>query len=48
MRGTYMTPTVAVLTIFLVTCAALIALVFAKPAVMIGGKKMAGMCTECY
>ena len=35
-----MTPTVAVLTIFLVTCAALIALVFAKPAVMIGGKKI--------
>lgn len=35
-----MTPTVAVLTIFLVTCAALIALVFVKPAVMIGGKKI--------
>lgn len=35
-----MTPTVAVLTIFLVTCAALITLVFAKPAVMIGGKKI--------
>lgn len=35
-----MTPTVAVLTIFLVTCAALIALVFAKPSVMIGGKKI--------
>ena len=35
-----MTPTVAVLTIFLVTCAALIALVFAKPAIMIGGKKI--------
>ena len=35
-----MTPTVAVLTIFLITCAALIALVFAKPSVMIGGKKI--------
>ena len=36
-----MTPsTIAVLSIFLVTCAALIALVFAKPAVMIGGKKI--------
>ena len=35
-----MTPTVAVLIIFLITCAALIALVFAKPAVMIGGKKI--------
>ena len=36
-----MTPsTIAVLAIFLVTCAALIALVFAKPAVMIGGKKI--------
>ena len=35
-----MTPTIAVLIIFLVTCAALIALVFAKPAVMIGGKKI--------
>ena len=35
-----MTPTIAVLTIFLVTCAALITLVFAKPAVMIGGKKI--------
>ena len=35
-----MTPTVAVLSIFLVTCAALIALVFAKPSVMIGGKKI--------
>ncbi len=35
-----MTSTVAVLTIFLVTCAALIALVFAKPSVMIGGKKI--------
>ena len=35
-----MTPTVAVLIIFLVTCAALIALVFAKPAIMIGGKKI--------
>lgn len=35
-----MTPTIAVLTIFLVTCAALIALVFAKPSVMIGGKKI--------
>ncbi len=35
-----MTPTVAVLTIFLVTCAALITLVFAKPSVMIGGKKI--------
>ena len=30
-----MTPTVAVLTIFHVTCAALRALVFAKPALMI-------------
>ena len=35
-----MTPTVAVLIIFLITCAALIALVFAKPSVMIGGKKI--------
>ncbi len=35
-----MTQNAAVLTIFLVTCAALIALVFAKPAVMIGGKKI--------
>ena len=36
-----MTPsTIAVLAIFLVTCAALITLVFAKPAVMIGGKKI--------
>ncbi len=36
-----MTPsTIAVLSIFLVTCAALITLVFAKPAVMIGGKKI--------
>ncbi len=35
-----MTPPLAVLTIFLVTCAALITLVFAKPAVMIGGKKI--------
>ena len=35
-----MTPTVAVLTIFLVTCAALITLVFAKPSVVIGGKKI--------
>ena len=35
-----MTPTIAVLIIFLVTCAALIALVFAKPSVMIGGKKV--------
>ena len=36
-----MTPsTFAVLSIFLVTCAALITLVFAKPAVMIGGKKI--------
>ena len=35
-----MTPTVAVLTIFLVTCAALITLVFAKPAIMLGGKKI--------
>ena len=34
-----MTPTIAVLLIFLTTCAALIALVFAKPAVMIGHKK---------
>jgi hypothetical protein len=34
------TPTIAVLIIFLVTCAALITLVFAKPAVMIGGKKI--------
>jgi len=32
--------TVAVLSIFLVTCAALITLVFVKPAVMIGGKKI--------
>ena len=40
-KGVYaVTPTVAVLIIFLVTCAALIALVFAKPAVMIGGKKI--------
>ncbi len=35
-----MTPTLAVLIIFLTTCAALIALVFAKPSVMIGGKKI--------
>ena len=35
-----MTPTAAVLTIFLITCAALITLVFAKPSVMIGGKKI--------
>ena len=35
-----MTPTYAVLTIFLITCAALITLVFAKPSVMIGGKKI--------
>ena len=35
-----MTPTAAVPTIFLITCAALITLVFAKPAVMIGGKKI--------
>ena len=35
-----MTPTAAVLTIFLITCAALITLVFAKPAVMLGGKKI--------
>ena len=35
-----MTPTAAVLTIFLVTCAALITLVFAKPAIMLGGKKI--------
>ena len=35
-----MTPTIAVLAIFLVTCAALITLVFAKPSVMIGGKKI--------
>ena len=35
-----MTPTAAVLTIFLVTCAALITLVFAKPSVMLGGKKI--------
>ena len=36
-----MTPTtIAVLSIFLVTCAALITLVFAKPAVMLGGKKI--------
>ena len=35
-----MTPTAAVLTIFLVTCAALITLVFAKPSVMLGGKKL--------
>ena len=32
--------TIAVLSIFLVTCAALITLVFTKPAVMIGGKKI--------
>ena len=32
--------TIAVLSIFLVTCAALITLVFVKPAVMIGGKKI--------
>ena len=35
-----MTPTIAVLILFLVTCAALITLVFAKPSVMIGGKKI--------
>ncbi len=35
-----MTPTAAVLTIFLVTCAALITLVFAKPSIMWGGKKI--------
>ena len=35
-----MTPTAAVLTIFLITCAALITLVFAKPSVMWGGKKI--------
>ena len=35
-----MTPTIVVLAIFLVTCAALITLVFAKPSVMIGGKKI--------
>ena len=35
-----MTPTIAVLILFLVTCVALIALVFAKPSVMIGGKKI--------
>ena len=35
-----MTPTAAVLTIFLITCAALITLVFAKPALMLGGKKI--------
>ena len=38
--GRTVTPTIAVLIIFLVTCAALITLVFAKPAVMIGGKKI--------
>ena len=36
-----MTPTIAVLILFLVTCAALITLVFAKPSVMIGGKRSA-------
>ncbi len=35
-----MTPTIAVIVIFLCTCAALITLVFAKPAVMIRGKKV--------
>ncbi len=35
-----MSPTIAVLILFLITCAALIALVFAKPSVMIGGKKI--------
>ena len=35
-----MTPTLAVLIIFLTTCAALITLVFVKPSVMIGGKKI--------
>ncbi len=35
-----MTPTLAVLIIFLTTCAALITLVFAKPSVMMGGKKI--------
>ncbi len=35
-----MTPTISVLIIFLVTCAALIALVFSKPSVMIKGKKV--------
>ena len=35
-----MTPTIAVLILFLVTCAALIALVFAKPSIMLGGKKI--------
>ena len=35
-----MAPTVAVLTLFLVACAALIALVFVKPSVMLGGKKI--------
>ena len=39
-RGIAMTPTVAVLILFLVTCAALITLVFIKPSVMIGGKKI--------
>ena len=35
-----MTPTAAVLTIFFITCAALITLVFAKPAILLGGKKI--------
>ena len=35
-----MPPTIAVLILFLITCAALIALVFVKPSVMIGGKKI--------
>ncbi len=35
-----MTPTISVLIIFLSTCAALIALVFAKPSVLIKGKKI--------
>ena len=35
-----MPPTIAVLILFLITCAALIVLVFAKPSVMIGGKKI--------
>ena len=35
-----MRPVTSRIAIFLVTCAALIALVFAKPSVMIGGKKI--------
>ncbi len=40
LRGNTVTPEISVVVIFLATCAALIALVFAKPAVMIGGKKV--------